>query len=419
MFVYKTRASCRLCDGPFEDVLNLGDIHLSTFLGTNEELPPKAPLDLVRCQHCDLFQLRHTVDQDAMYSQYWYKSGLNNSMKEALKNVVACVEQRKELKTDSIALDIGANDGTLLSFYHPKVFRVACEPSSAGADIPRKDADIIIRDYFSAGTYFDRIAMKADVVTAIAMFYDLEDPHTFVADLKKVLAEDGLLVIQMMDLMSMIKTNDFPNLCHEHLEYYSLNVLCDLLWQHGLDVFDLEYNGVNGGSLRVYVRHDPGNDHYEPIVDKALTAEYRFFNQSHSPVEAFKENVSSIKQKLIAFIAGANSLGDDVAVLGASTKGNTMLQYFGLTDAEIDHAAEVNPEKFGKRTVGSNIPIVSEDESWRRDPAYYLILPWGFTDFFVEKLRDRLKEGLRLISPLPEPRVIWMDLKENIRVDYL
>jgi len=412
--VYTTRTTCRLCEGPLEDILNLGDIHLSTFLGIDDELPPKAPLDLVRCVDCNLFQLRHTVDQDAMYSKYWYKSGLNNSMREALHNVVDCVQLRKELQQDSVVLDIGANDGTLLGYYPYQVIKVACEPSNIADEIVT--ADIIINDYFTAGNYFDSIHRKADVITAIAMFYDLEDPHIFVEDLKKVLADEGLLVIQMMDLMSMLKTGDFPNLCHEHLEYYSLSVLEALLWEHGLQIFDVEYNNVNGGSLRVYARH---TDQIQeaPILREALEKEEQFF--STYPLSNFKEHVRSVHQKIFAFVTGAHSLDAKVAVLGASTKGNTMLQYFGLTDKLIDHAAEVNPDKYGKRTVGTNIPIISEQESLIRHPDYYLVLPWGFADFFVEKLKPYLQKGGSLIVPLPQPRVIYIDMNGEVRTTYL
>lgn len=414
--MYKTRETCRICEGSLADVLDLGDIYLSTFLSTNEENPPKAPLDLVRCIDCNLFQLRDTVDQDFMYSNYWYQSGLNASMREALSDVVHQATTRVELQDGDVVVDIGANDGTLLKNYSHRLIRVAYEPSDVGDKIDSTSADVVFSTYFTAEPYRQLFTKKAKIITAIAVFYDLEDPHSFVKDIKAILHEDGVFIIQMMDLKSMLETGDFPNLCHEHLEYYSLDVLDQLLLKHRLEIVDVEYNKVNGGSLRVYVKHDSFGAR-KPSVMKAFNEEDAFF--ATNAIEKFQQKVLSTKNRIINFINYVNSLGYKVAVMGASTKGNTMLQYFGLTDKDIDHAAEVNPDKFGLRTVGSNIPIISEEESLTRKPDYYFLLPWGFTDFFVKKLHNYLESGICLISPLPEPRVIYMERSGNLCEDIL
>lgn len=414
--VYSTRSSCRLCSGDLKDIVSLGDIHLSTFLDTNENQPPKAPIDLVQCISCDLVQLRHTVNPETMYSEYWYQSGLNHSMQIALKDVVDRIQTRIDLRPGDSVLDIGANDGTLLTFYPDFVQKIACEPSDLiQLAINNDRADVYINDFFSLRAMSG--CEKPRVITAIAMFYDLEDPHTFVADLCNVLSEDGLLVVQMMDLMSMVKLNDFPNLCHEHLEYYSLRVLCGLLAQHGLEVVDVEYNGVNGGSLRVYIKHTDKNPHnytkigneiFRSEIAMAVEIEDAFFSNIDL-ADYFKTNIESVKTRITNYIHRCNTEGKKVAVLGASTKGNTTLQYFGLTDAHIDHAAEINPDKFGKRTVGSNIMILPQEISLSLKPNYYLVLPWGFIDFFVEKFKDYLDEGGQFIVPLPVPRIITKD----------
>lgn len=412
--VYSTRTTCRLCNGDLEDIVSLGDIHLSTFLDTNENQPPKAPVDLVRCVDCNLLQLKHTVNPDIMYNQYWYQSGLNQSMITALKDVVDRVTHRITLKENDVVLDIGANDGTLLKNYPDYVTKVACEPSNL-AHLAKDSCDILINDFFSFESYTKATTRRAKVITAIAMFYDLEDPHVFVQDLADVLADDGVLVIQMMDLMSMIKLNDFPNLCHEHLEYYSLEVLCKLLAQHDLEIFDVEYNAVNGGSLRVYATPvgvipqryivDPDGSIFRSEIMHHIDAEREFFSNINI-AEYFKAEVEAVKRKVTEYIHTCNTDGKTVAVLGASTKGNTTLQYFGLNDSHIIHAAEVNPDKYGKRTVGSNIPIIPQTESLNLKPDYYLVLPWGFIDFFVSKFDSYLRSGGKFIVPLPQPRVI-------------
>ncbi len=406
--IYETRTQCRICDGTFESVLNLGDIYLSTFLNTGDETPPQAPLDLVRCLKCNLYQLRHTVDQDAMYREYWYQSGLNKSMVAALKDVVECAKKRVKLNLDDVVVDIGANDGTLLGFYGNDVYKVAFEPSNVGAKITT--ADYVVPSYFSAKEYRKQKLPAAKIITAIAMFYDLEDPRAFLRDIRSVLAPDGVFVIQMMDLLSMLQTGDFPNICHEHLEYYSYDVLSKLLREEGLEAFDVEYNKVNGGSIRVYVKHIDHTREIKQSTAEALIREWDFIESVGDVGAYFRKRVERTKDSVLAFVIGASSLGYKIAVMGASTKGNTMLQYYGISNLEIDHAAEVNPDKFGRLTVGSNIPIISEDESLARNPDYYLILPWGFTDFFVKKLDLWLTDSSGLIVPLPEPHILYKNI---------
>lgn len=410
--IYSTRTTCRLCSGSFKDVVSLGDIHLSTFLDTNENDPPKAPIDLVQCIDCGLVQLRHTVSAEAMYTDYWYQSGLNQSMVKALSDVVQRVKERKNITEDSVLVDIGANDGTLLKNYEIGT-TVAFEPNKL-IELARPHCNVAIHDFFNAPAYRDTNLPKADVITAIAMFYDLEYPHEFVHDLQDVLADDGIIVIQMMDLLSMVKYNDFPNLCHEHLEYYSLRVFNSLMEQHNLRIFDLEYNGVNGGSLRAYICHKDDLSHpTTAAVWQARSDENTFF-RALDLGEFFGAKVEEVKTKIVGYIHRANTEGRKVAVLGASTKGNTVLQYFNLTESDIIHAAEVNPDKYGRRTVGSNIPIIPQAESLALTPDYYLVLPWGFINFFVEKFDDYLRSGGKFIVPLPEPRIIYCNSAGDI-----
>jgi len=403
---YTIRETCRLCEGPLRDVVSLGEIHLSTFLDTNENPPPKVPLDLVQCTKCELILLRHTVNGDIMYSQYWYQSGLNKFMVDALKDVVTETLARVRIEPGDVLIDIGSNDGTLLDQY-PKdmlAWFVGFEPSNLHA-LSHGRGHIIIHDYFNASAYMKIFAQKAKIITSIAMFYDLENPHTFIEDARAILANDGVWTIQLMDLLSMIATRDFPNMCHEHLEYYTLKDMVNLMDQHGLQVFDVSYNDVNGKSLRVYVSHK-GARPIELSVLSALEQEREFFESVGDVATYFKKAVEDVRAGVVSFIKYAKSSGQKVAVMGASTKGNTTLQYFGLTEQDIDHAAEINPDKFGKRTVGSNIPIISEETSLVLNPDYYLILPWSFLSSFISRNIDYLKAGGQFIVPLPDPRIV-------------
>lgn len=407
---YTERTTCRLCKGAFKEVLNLGPIHVSTFTDTNEEPSAKIPIDLVECVECGVLQLRHTVSGDAMYTKYWYQSGLNKYMVEALKNVVDETMNRIELQPTDVIVDIGSNDGTLLAHYpdwvRQKCWLVGYEPSNL-ARLSYNKAHYIVNDYFNSTAYLKKFSKKAAIITSVAMFYDLEDPHSFVQQVRSILDTKGVWTIQLMDLLSMIRTNDFPNLCHEHLEYYKLQDIIRLLNEHQLEVFDVEYNEVNGSSLRVYVGHIAQHE-VNARVACAVIEEAAFFAQIGDVGTHFKNAVEDVRTGVVSYIKYLRSTGKIIAVMGASTKGNTILQYFNLGPDDIDHAAEINSDKYGKRTVGTNIPIIPEAESLAQHPDYYLILPWGFLSNFIQRNTEYLSTGGAFISPLPVPTVYWI-----------
>jgi hypothetical protein len=408
--MYTTRTTCRLCEGLLHIVLDLGPIHVSSFVDTNDKPTPKIPIELTECEKCGLFQLRHTVNGDVMYTSYWYQSGLNPFMVDALKDVVSETLKRVgEILPGDIIVDIGANDGTLLRQYpdivKKLVTRIAYEPSNVG-NMAKDSCDILVQDYFNANAYFNYTKLPAKVITSIAMFYDLENPHAFVEDVRRILAGDGVWTIQFMDLVSMLKTNDFPNLCHEHLLYYKLLDIVNLMDAHGLEVFDAEYNAVNGSSLRVYVGHKDAHK-YSDTVNALLVDENNYLMSLGNPADHFQKAIEAVKNKIVYFIQQAHKEGATIAVLGASTKGNTILQYFGLDNTVIDHAAEINPDKYGKFTIGSNIPIIPQTESLEKNPDYYLILPWGFLNTFLKKFDVYLRDDGAFIVPLPEPNIIY------------
>lgn len=407
---YKTWNECRVCKGPIIDVLDMGNIYPSNFIDNNNNLET-APLTLSKCKDCGLIQLRHTVELDQMYRQYWYKSGLNKSMVQDLQDVVNNIESRISLNDGDIVVDIGANDGTMLGLYTNKnLFKVGFDPALNLATEALKETDCFINDYFTATAYANhpRNLGKAKVITTIAMFYDLEDPNTFVNDVKKILSDDGIWVIQFTDLLSMLKINAFDNICHEHYQYLSLHDVISLLSKHDIDIFDVSYNVVNGGSLRVYACHRSKRAIDRSVVQSQIK-EFSYFKIYDDPIAEFVNRIEEIKFVIMDLIKSEFENGKTIAVMGASTKGNTLLQYFGLDSTFIDHAAEVNKDKFGKKTVGTLIPIISQDESISRKPDYYLVLPWHFENTFVERLHDYMENGGKLIFPMPKPRIIDKD----------
>ena len=396
--------NCRVCKSEdLEVVLDLGNIFPSGFLKPSDVLTDenKAPLVLCRCKECGLVQLKHTVDLDLMYRQYWYSSSLNKSMVQSLQEVVQDIESKISLVDDDAVLDIGCNDGTMLFMYSKNVCKIGFDPA---LNLSRPECTFV-NDYFSAEKYraVERIGqLKPKVITAIAMFYDLPDPISFCKDVKEILHEDGIFVIQFTDLLSMFLATAFDNICHEHLEYYRLLDVIDILNETGLRVVDVSYNNVNGGSVRVTAVHKDSNIPTKDSVIKNTVDEFNYF--STHDFDLFSEKVEKIKKDTRTFLDWVREKNEVVHLFGASTKGNTFLQYCGVTMRDVPFASEVNRDKFGLRTAGSDIQIISEAESFASNPKFYLVPVWHFKDSIINspKIQQYLSTGGSLVFPMPE-----------------
>lgn len=407
--IYNEIEACRVCGSDeLLPVLSLGNQFIINFPdGDDAEVGIQAPLSMVLCgnANCSLAQLKHTVDPDLLYREFWYKSGVNQTMRDALADITCEAQARVSLQEGDIAVDIGANDGTLLRSYTiPGLYTVGFEPATNLMSEARENTSLIVNDYFNQEAFEENLpGKKAKVVTSIAMFYDLEEPNRFVEDIKNILAEDGIWINQMNYLGTMLTQNAFDNISHEHLEYYSLSALEFLLARHGLEVFDVEQNNLNGGSLRAYIAHAGAYPIRESV--KVMRASEGHL-KTPKPYQDFVDRVEGIKQQMCEFINAERDAGKSIYVYGASTRGNTLLQYFGLNDDVITAAAERNPVKWGKRMVGTNIPIISEDEARQAKPDYFLALPWAFIKEFYARENEFLKGGGSFIVPLSEFRVL-------------
>ena len=397
-----TRTTCRLCGSSnLRDVFSLGEQYINDFV-PRERIGKglKAPLDMVVCDQCSLLQLNHTAPQELLYSRYyWYRSGVTDTMRRALRNITEEIETIVTLQPEDVVLDIGANDGTLLASYSVNgIHRVGCEPANNLVGRLRKNTEYVMHDFWNYERYMELAEQwgfgKAKVITAIGMFYDLEDPNKFIKDARRALAEDGVFVAQLMCLTPMLEKNDLGNICHEHLEYYSLDTLKYLFETNGLEMFKIEENDVNGGSYRIFARHYRGTG---ISYDEKITLD---------DILAFAKRVRENRDKCVAFIKEEVAKGKKVYVYGASTKGNVILQYYGLDHTVITAASERSPEKWGKYTIGTWIPIVSEAEARKAQPDYFLVLPWAFFDEFYEREKEWRARGGKFIVPLPEFRVV-------------
>jgi NDP-4-keto-2,6-dideoxyhexose 3-C-methyltransferase len=394
---------CRMCNSQNLDlVLSLGTLALSTFPKPGDDLP-KAPLDWMICAQCDMVQLRHSVNVDQLFRQYWYLSGINEAMRAELADIA---EQARRITgplkaTDSV-IDIGANDGTLLEAIGPVPHRIAFEPAHNLYRTLRGHCDFLVSDFFP-GSEREVGMAQAKLITSIAMFYDLDDPFSFVQGVQRLLHPEGVWIVQFQDLLQMLQAAAVDNICHEHVTYPTLKDLKRLCEVAGLEVVDAERRAINGGSLRLYVRH-AGVQAPTPRVADLLYQE----RDSYDLLQSFVHRVEASKAQIQDLVRQAGSLGP-VDVYGASTKFNTLSQYCGLDWTNIRHAVERSEEKWGRTTV-TGIPIVSE-ELWREDPPpTTLIGIWQFRDQIMLRESGYLADGGAFICPLPRPEVIYAQL---------
>ena len=413
------RKSCRVCGSTaLTPVINLGDQHLQgSFVKAGKEMPPlrKIPLSLVRCdptkdeRACGLLQMEHTVPPEVLYSAYWYRSGTNKTMKNHLQGVAEEAVSTLNLSSGTV-LDIGCNDGTLFNYYPEGFQKYGIDPSDVAQEID-KQVVTVIQDIFPSDELLNCLqGKKVDIITSIAMFYDLEDPVAFAKSIKNILAPEGIWIFEMSYMPLMLKMNSYDTICHEHLEFYSLAVIEYILKQSDMKIFNVTINDINGGSLRCYATH-PTNFKYKNEQNllniRAMHKdEFDLELDTDKPYKNFQDRINIHRDELITLLKKLKMEGKKIHIYGASTKGNTILQWCGIDNRIIDCAAERNLDKFGARTLGTDIPIISEAESRAMNPDYYLVLPWHFKDEFIEREREILERGTRLIFPLPKIEIV-------------
>lgn len=385
--------ACRAGGGPLHEILALGNLHLSAFLRTDEPTPPAYPLTLTIGENSHLVQLRHTVDQNALYRNYWYRSGTNEAMATHLALLANNAARRVHINPGDVVVDIGCNDGTLLRSYPGWVYKIGYDPSN----IAPIGVDMYINDFFTPEKY--PYEKKAKIVTSIAMFYDLDDPVAFARNIGQILSDDGLWVCEMHYLRAMIDTNGFDAICHEHLAYYDLLALEYVLNQAGLYVIDVEQNQVNGGSFRAYIAK---RGEASPAVYAMRSAEW------DNPInfDMFCDKIKTNQQRVCDLLNWYKKDGKLVLGYGASTKGSTMAQFYQITEDLMPMIADRNPLKWGLRCSGTDIPVISEDAARKMKPDIYLAFPYHFIDGFLRREVEHIQRGGKFMVTIPSPRLL-------------
>lgn len=405
---------CRSCGTPLDKEFSLGNMYVSNFIGADasSEGYLRSDINLTQCNHCGLFQLDESVDPNLLYKNYWYKSGINASMRDALALIAHEAVNSVKINDGDIFLDIACNDGTLLSkVVDPKMKKIGVDPSN----VAKVDNGTLINDYFSADSYYLHESKRAKIVTCVAMFYDLDDPRNFLRDVRKVLRGDGIFVVQMSYTPLMFKQLAFDNMCAEHVCYYDLRSLEYVLNAAGFQIVDCTLNDVNGGSFRVFCMKDDADvtkfrsQPQRDVAKMRFEALKEYETRNSSDEISFGAKILNLKQRVHKFIKEKTDYHAEIYAYGASTKGNTLLQYFGLDNTMIKAAVERNPDKVGLKTVGTEIPIISEDQMRENPPDYLLILPWHFINEFKVREEEYLKNGGKFIVPCPEFEIIEYD----------
>lgn len=411
-------AKCRITGSPLKECIDLGEQYVSDFVEPGKEKTGSVePLKVGIGINSGLVQRYDSFPPEKMYKRYWYHSGINSSMRKELKSIVNSAMSFVKLKPGDTVLDIASNDGTMLTYYPETLNRLGIDPADVAAESDLyKDNITLANDFFSANVYKNMTSDKAKIVSIIAMFYDLDNPAEILEQVRSIIDDEGVLVIQISYILLMLEQNEFGDMCHEHVAYYTLKILKSLLENSDFEVFDVVMNPTNGGSLRVYATPKGSAKNLNcPLHWLSIgCARYRGMLEyekqknldSPEPYLEFAQRIEDLKRHTLTWLQRQKEDGKKVIGYGASTKGNVLLQYYGIGPDLLPCIAEANEKKWGLCTIGTGIPIISEDEMRKMKPDYLFAMPWFFINSFLEREKQLLDNGTHFVIPQPKLQII-------------
>ena len=402
--------NCRNCKNTeLFDLFSLGKISFTgKFPNTIRQNVPKAYLNVLMCKKCKLVQLDRNFDLNYLYGKnYGYRTGINKTMTDHVRKIVRKCSALIKLKPKQYVLDIGSNDATLLNFYANDIIKVGVDPLVNKYKKFYKKINYKISNFFKIKDIEKiKIKKKFKIISALSVFYDLRDPNKFIKEIKKLLDDRGVFVLEHVDLYYIIKNNIFDTICHEHLIFYSSKIIIEMMKNNGLKVFNHEYNEINGGSSRYYICHSKTNFKVSKNIKKVLLRENLQGIELKKTYKLFFTKILNEKIKLIKLIKKIKNEEQDIHGYGASTKGNVLLQFYNINNKVVNYIADRNPLKWNSFTPGTRIKIISESQSRKIKPHFYLVLPWHFKNEILIREKNIRKKGTKFIFPLPKVRVV-------------
>ena len=413
---YEEKTACRICGNKeLFPVLNLGKQVLSgIFPDDSNVVIPSTPLEVLKCddtsspEACGLVQLRHSADVEEMYgTTYGYHSSLSNSMVTHLNGILEKLSCIRSLREGDRILDIGCNDGTLLGLIKtPGVHRVGIDPSSRKF-LEKFDNDIsVICDFFSHDLVLKKVPDASfSQITAIAMFYDLDEPGEFLRDVGRLLSDDGIWALELAYMPSMLTNLVYDQICHEHVTYPALRQIERLAKDADLRILDVSLNDVNGGSFLIVGCRGDNSSYIENSSVKSIRMSESILNEKKE-LEIFADRIQDHRRDVRQFLLGAAENRQSVIGYGASTKGNIVLNYCGVGNDLLTAVCDANPEKWGRVTPGSQIPIISKEEMRARKPDILFVLIWHFYEEVLKDEERFIREGGRIVFDLPQVHIV-------------
>ena len=400
---------CRICKkSKLKKLFSLGNLCFTGKFPSENIKIKKKPITLVICKNCELVQLGHNFDLEYLYGpDYGYRTGINKTMLNHVSRVVNYLSKKTKLKKNDFVLDIASNDGSLLNFYKQTIKTFGIDPILEKYTDEYKNINYKLADFFSARKIKNVTKKKFKIITALSVFYDAADPNKFIKDVKKLLSQDGVFLLEFADLASIIQNKMFDTICHEHLEYYSTKVIINLCKKNNLKIFDIKKNDINGASKQYYICHK--NTNYKinkKKIDNIFKEEKILKLSEEKTFKNFINSINKSKNRLYKFLKQKTKLGKKVHGYGASTKGNVLLQYYNISNKMVKFIAERNSKKYNLYTPGSKIKIISEALSRFYRPDYYLVLPWHFKKEILLREKEIRRKGTKFIFPLPSLKII-------------
>ena len=400
---------CRNCKSKkLITLFSLGNLCFTGKFSSLNDNIKKKPVTVVLCKSCELVQLAHNYDLKYLYGpDYGYRTGINKTMTDHVKKITQTLAKKTSLKKNDLVLDIASNDGTLLNSYKKNIIKFGVDPILNKYKKNYKNIRYSISGFFSASKVKEKTKKKFKIISALSVFYDLLNPNKFLRDVKTLLLPEGVFLLEFADLASIIKYKMFDTICHEHLEYYSSKVIINLVKKNDLRVFDIKQNFINGSSKQYYICHKNSKiKSKSKIINKTLRNESKLKLNTVKTFKEFIQKINFLKTRLNNKIKYIRRNNKSIHCYGASTKGNVLLQYFNIDNKKISFAAERNKNKYGLVTPGSKIKIISEENSRKMKPDYYLVLPWHFKKEILKREKNTLRKGTKFIFPLPNFEII-------------